>query len=80
MRKRKTTEPWHISRSVPIVFILAVIMQTSAIIWGAAKLDTRVQSIEDWIKNNSQTQVNLARHEQAIQALDVRLSRVELRK
>lgn len=73
-------EHWHISKSVPVMFILAVFMQTVAIVWGAAKLDTRVYSIEEWIKTNSNTQVILAENRQAILALDRRVTSLEKRR
>lgn len=31
-------QPWHLSRSVPITFILAIILQTVALIWFVATL------------------------------------------
>lgn len=75
--RENTGDKWHVSKSVPVVFILAVAMQTGAIIWGAAKLDTRVQSIEEWIKTNSSTQVDIAKHYQMIEELSRRLAFLE---
>lgn len=31
-------QPWHLSRSVPITFILAITLQTVALIWFVATL------------------------------------------
>ena len=55
------TEPWHLSRSVPISFIFAIFAQTIALIWFVAtlrndvdtnrtdiiRLETRTTSLED---------------------------------
>ena len=38
------TEPWHLSRSVPITFIFAIFMQTIALIWFVATLRNDVDS------------------------------------
>lgn len=38
------TEPWHLSRSVPITFILAIFMQTIALIWFVATLRNDVDT------------------------------------
>jgi hypothetical protein len=70
-------ESWHISKSIPIGFIIAVLAQTVAIIWGAAKLDSRVEGIENWVKTNADTQINLVIHEQMITDHEKRISRIE---
>lgn len=38
------TEPWHLSRSVPITFIFAIFMQTIALIWFVATLRNDVDN------------------------------------
>ena len=37
-------EPWHLSKSVPITFILAIICQTIALIWFVATLRNDVDN------------------------------------
>jgi hypothetical protein len=37
-------EPWHLSKSVPITFILAIFLQTIAIIWFVATLRSDVDN------------------------------------
>jgi hypothetical protein len=61
---------WHISKTVNVTVLLSVAIQTAAIIWGAAKLDSRVGNIEDWIKTNASTQVTLVEHSIRINALE----------
>lgn len=35
---------WHLSKSVPVTFILAIIMQTIALVWFVASLDSEIES------------------------------------
>lgn len=37
-------EPWHLNRSVPVTIIFAIGMQTVALIWFVASLNTAVQT------------------------------------
>jgi len=37
-------EPWHLNKSVPITFILAIICQTIALIWFVATLRNDVDN------------------------------------
>lgn len=39
----KATE-WHLSKSVPITFILAIFCQTVALVWYVSSLDNSVQN------------------------------------
>jgi len=72
-------EQWHVSKSIPLSFLTAIAVQTVAIVWGAAKLDSRVEGIETWVKTNANTQVNLVIHEQMLTDHDRRISRLEKR-
>lgn len=54
------TDSWHLSKSVPISFILAIVGQTVALVWYVSSLDNN-------IKNN---QRELIRHETRIEALE----------
>ena len=54
------TEPWHLSRSVPISFIFAILMQTIALVWFVSGLNSSVEA-------NSK---ELVRHETRIAALE----------
>jgi hypothetical protein len=60
---------WHLSKSVPITFILAIIMQTIALIWFVAtlrndvdinksnivRLETRTESLESVVQTQAIT-------------------------
>ena len=54
------TDSWHLSKSVPISFILAIVGQTIALVWYVSSLDNNVE-------NN---QRELIRHETRIEALE----------
>lgn len=75
-----TNEPWHLSKSVPISFIFAILMQTLALVWfisglsGAvennakelARHETRIQSLETAVQTQA---VSVARMDENIQAI-----------
>lgn len=62
-------ESWHLSKGVPVTFILAIIMQTIALIWFVAtlrndidvntkeivRLDTRTESLEKVVQMQAVT-------------------------
>ena len=54
------TDSWHLSKSVPVSFILAIIGQTIALVWYVSSLDNNVE-------NN---QRELIRHETRIEVLE----------
>jgi hypothetical protein len=39
----KAEESWHLSKSVPITFILAIALQTFGVIWYMSNLDSNVE-------------------------------------
>ena len=39
-----SNEPWHLSKSVPISFIFAILMQTVALVWFISSLNGEAQS------------------------------------
>lgn len=81
-------EQWHLSRSVPISFIVAIIAQTGALIWFVASMnnaievnardivrhDTRIDAIEASVAENT---LSLARIGENIQAIRDTLERME---
>jgi cell division protein FtsB len=54
------SEPWHLSKSVPLSIIFAVIVQTGTLIWFIAGLDASV----------SQNARDLTRHEGRLEMLE----------
>lgn len=73
-------EQWHLSKSVPIGFIFAIIVQTITIVWFIANLnsnvennareilrnETRIQSLETVVQSQA---VAIARMDENIQAI-----------
>jgi len=55
-----SNEPWHLSKSVPLSIIFAVVVQTGTLVWFIAGLDASIE-------NNSR---DLVRHETRIEALE----------
>lgn len=44
--RRYTEKEWHLDKRVPIALIMALVLQTTSIIWWAANLDNRVAQNE----------------------------------
>lgn len=79
-------DPWHLSRSVPITFILAIACQTIALIWFVAtlrndvdinkveimRLDVRASSLEAIVQSQA---VTLARIDENIKGIRQHLER-----
>jgi len=71
---------WHLSKSVPITFILAIVAQTVALIWFVATLrsdvdmnqqqilrhEVRLETVEDIVQNQA---VMLARIDENLKAI-----------
>lgn len=37
-------QPWHLNKSIPLTFILAIIGQTIALVWFVASLNSDIQT------------------------------------
>jgi len=75
-----TENQWHLSKSVPVTFILAIIAQTIALIWFVATLrsdvdinqaqilrhEVRIETVEDIVQNQA---VMLARIDENLKAI-----------
>jgi len=71
---------WHLSKSVPVTFILAIVAQTVALIWFVATLrsdvdmnqqqilrhEVRLETVEDIVQNQA---VMLARIDENLKAI-----------
>lgn len=53
-------KPWHLNKSIPLTFIMAILAQTVALVWF-------VSSLNSSIENNTR---DLMRHEARINALE----------
>lgn len=77
-----TDTQWHLSKSVPISFILAIVMQTIALIWFVAtlrndvdinkteliRLETRTDKLEQIVQSQA---VTLGRMDENIKSIRV---------
>lgn len=61
---------WHLDKRVPISIIVALAVQSAAILWWAATLEARVGTLEVAMDANSDTSERLTR-------IEVILERVE---
>lgn len=81
-------DQWHLSKSVPISFILAIVAQTVALIWFVATLrndvdnnasqlirhETRIETVEVTIQSQA---VMLARIDENLKAIREAIERAE---
>ena len=57
---------WHLDRKVPIAFLIALIIQTGALVWWAATTESRIEHIEQVAVKQSWSRV-----------VDIRLQEIE---
>jgi len=65
---------WHLSKSVPITFIFAIIMQTIALIWFVATLRNDVDSNQ---KELLRLETRTSGLEQIVQSQAITLGRID---
>lgn len=67
-------ESWHLSKSVPVTFIVAIIMQTAALVWYVSTLDSAIkQNSKDILRNETRLQTV----EKIVQGQAVTLGRMD---
>lgn len=67
-------ESWHLSKSVPITFILAIVGQTVALVWYVSTLDAAVESnSRDLVRNETRIETL----EKTVQQQAVTLARID---
>jgi type VI protein secretion system component VasK len=67
-------ESWHLSKSVPITFILAIVGQTVALVWYVSTLDASVESnARDIVRNETR----IESLEKTVQQQAVTLARID---
>jgi len=67
-------ESWHLSKSVPITFILTIVMQTVALVWYVSSLDSTVTTNT---KEIARHEVRLMELEKLTQEQAVMLGRID---
>lgn len=67
-------DSWHLSKSVPVTFIVAIIMQTAALVWYVSTLDSAIkQNAKDILRNETR----LDSIESIVQSQAVTLGRMD---
>lgn len=67
-------ENWHLSKSVPVTLVLAIIMQTVALVWYVSTLDSAIkQNSKDILRNETRLQTV----EKIVQGQAVTLGRMD---
>jgi len=67
-------DSWHLSKSVPVTFIVAIIMQTVALVWYVSTLDSAIkQNQKDILRNETR----LETVERIVQSQAVTLGRMD---
>lgn len=67
-------ESWHLSKSVPITFIFAIVCQTVALVWYVSTLDSTVDTNTREITRN---EVRIETLEKTVQQQAVTLARID---
>jgi hypothetical protein len=78
---REENNQWHLSKSVPVTFILAIVAQTVALIWFVATLrndvDVNRQSIGRNLSGIEQNQEQINQLRVVVQSQAVTLARID---
>jgi CHASE1-domain containing sensor protein len=67
-------DQWHLSKSVPITFLLAILLQTISLVWFVAELDSNIQANR---RDVDQHRVRLETIESNVQGQAVSLARID---
>jgi len=65
---------WHLNKSVPLTFIFAIFMQTVALVWFVASLDSEIESNTREIVRHETRLIAL---EASVQAQAVAMARID---
>lgn len=74
-----TENHWHLDKRVPIAIIVALAVQSAAIIWWAATMEARVNAIEAAMLAGADTSERLTRIEVILERVERRLDQQEER-
>ena len=68
------SEPWHLSKNVPITFILAIIVQSAGIVWFVSGLEANVNTN---VRDIARHEIRMAEIEKTQQAMAVLNARID---
>ena len=70
-----TTETeWHLSKSVPLTFVIAIFIQTISLVWYVSSLDNTIKNNE---KGLVRQEVRLSSLEDVVQSQALTLARID---
>ena len=70
-----TTETeWHLSKSVPLTFVIAIFIQTISLVWYVSSLDNTIKNNE---KELVRQEVRLSSLEDVVQSQALTLARID---
>lgn len=70
-------QEWKIDKHIPVAVIVAMVMQTFAVIWWAAQLETRVNVLENQLTQNTTLIDRVSRVEEKVSSLRESSQRIE---
>jgi type VI protein secretion system component VasK len=70
----ENTESWHLSKSVPISFIFAILLQAGAIVWAVGEMNAGIQSNRERILK---VEVRTEKLEELVQSQAVTMARMD---
>ena len=74
MVETTTNSEWHLSKSVPLTFIIAIVCQTIALVWYVSSLDN---SISNNARDIMRHEVRLENIEKVVQTQALTLARID---
>ena len=70
----KNEQDWHLSKSVPLTFVVGIFLQTIALVWYVSSLDHSIQNNE---KELLRQDTRVSTLEQTVQAQALTLARID---
>jgi hypothetical protein len=70
-------QQWKLDKHIPVAVIFAMLIQTFAVIWWAAQLETRVNVLERQITQNTMLFDRVSRVEEKVSGLREASQRIE---
>ena len=70
----KNEQDWHLSKSVPLTFVVGIFLQTIALVWYVSSLDNSIQNNQKELLRQD-TRLNTV--EQTVQAQALTLARID---
>jgi len=69
-----STESWHLSKNVPITFVLAIVLQSVGIVWFVSGLESNVNTN---VRDIARHEIRIAEIEKTQQAMAILNARID---